>query len=311
MNRNVLWGILGAVLVVILGFGGYYFAVAVPAKDRAELALKQQQIVAQLAQQKAAAQAQQAQAQAKQAEAQARQQVLEATHQQAQAAQDAKDKRSSYLAACQQKADSVYWNYVKLNGTPVEGQPGVYNAYQTVWDQARLQKQDKLDECFRLVDSGVNPDDLAATVVPTSVPDPAPAADTALFTSGTGNSTINDDETQSFVQTYLAAGESSDLATSMNLYAESVDYFDQGIKPKSFLYTDKEGYFKRWPIRTYTLDSGVTTLSDDGNTRQVRFDYTYRVERTGKVLAGRAYTILDLKKVGGQLAITSERGKVY
>ncbi|MGY2896859.1 hypothetical protein [Deinococcus sp. UYEF24] len=312
MNRNVLWGILGAVLVVILGFGGYYFAVAVPAKDRAELALKQQQIVAQLAQQKAAAQAQQAQAQAKQAEAQAKQQALEATQQQAQAAQDAKDKRSSYLAACQQKADSVYWNYVKLNGTPVDGQPGVYNAYQTVWDQARLQKQDKLDECFRLVDSGVNPDDLTATVVPTSVPDPAPASSTSLFTSGSSDSTsISDDDVQSFVQSYLAAGESSDLATSMNLYADSVSYFDQGVKPKSFLYSDKQGYFKRWPVRAYALDSGVTTLSDDGSTRQVRFDYTYRVERTGKVLAGRAYTILDLEKVGGELEITSERGKVY
>ena len=312
MNRNMVWGILGAVLVVILGFGGYYVAVAIPAKNRAELALKQQQVAAQLAQQKAAAQAQQAQAQAKQAEARAKQQALEASQQQAQAVQDAKDKRSSYLAACQQKADSVYWNYVKLNGTPVNGQPGVYNAYQTVWDQARQQKQDKLDECFRLVDSGVNPDDLAATVVPTSVPDPASTVSPALFTSGsTNSSSISNDETQSFVQSYLAAGESSDLATSMNLYADTVSYFDQGLKPKSFLYNDKRGYFKRWPIRTYALDSGVTTLSDDGNTRQVRFDYTYRVERTGKVLEGRAYTILDLEKVSGQLQITSERGKVY
>ena len=318
VNRNVLWSVLGAVLVVLLGFGGYYFAVAVPARERAELALKQQQVVAKLAKQKAEAQAKQAAADAQRATAEAKQQALEAAQQkaqqEAQAAQDARDKRSSYLAACQRKGENVYLNYVKLNGTPVEGQDGVYNAPQYVWDRARQEKQDQLDECFRLVDSGVNPDDLAGTVDPTTVPAPVSTVSPTLFTSGAGTSdtyTINDAEVQSFVQSYLAAGESSDLGTSMNLYADNVSYFDQGLKPKSFLYGDKKGYFKRWPVRTYALDSGITTLSDNGSTRQVRFDYTYRVERTDKVLDGRAYTILDLEKVDGQLLITSERGKVY
>ena len=307
MNRNVIRGILGAVLILVLGFSGYYFAVAVPAREQAELALKQQQVAAQLAKQKA-------DAQAKLAATQAKQQALEAAQQQAQQeAQDAKDKRSSYLAACQRKGDNVYQNYVKLNGAPVAGRDDVYTAPQYVWDRARQEKQDQVNECFRLVDSGVNPDDLAGMVETTAVPAPATMSP-ALFTSGTGASnsyTISDDEAQTFVQAYLAAGESSDLGTSMNLYADMVSYFDQGVKPKSFLYNDKKSYFKRWPVRTYALDSGITTLSDDGSRRQVRFDYTYRVERTDKVLDGRAYTILELEKVDGQLLITSERGKVY
>ena len=83
--------------------------------------------------------------------AQAKQKELELAEQKAQAAQDQireqnqeKEKRSVYLAACQSKAENVSWNYIKLNGTPQEGQPGGYNAPQYTWDEAKRQKQDNL-----------------------------------------------------------------------------------------------------------------------------------------------------------------------
>lgn len=233
-----MWAVLGAVLVVVLGFGGYYFAVAVPAREQAALALQQQQVAAQLAAQKAKAAAELAAAQAKQKELELAQQKVQAAEDAAQAAQDARDKRSSYLAACQSKAENVYWNYVKLNGTPVEGQPGVYNAPQYTWDEAKQQRQDKLDECFRLVDSGVNPDDLAGTVEPTTVP--TPQATSTLYTSGESMGT-GENDVQGFVTRYLAAGESSDLSDSMTLYADEVNYFDQGVKPQSAVYKGQAG----------------------------------------------------------------------
>lgn len=311
MNRNVLWGLLGAVLVMVLGFTGYYIAVAVPAREQAALVLKQQQVAAQLAAQKAKAAADLAAAQAKQKELELEQQKAQAAQDAMQAAQDARDKRSSYLAACQAKAENVYWNYVKLNGTPVEGQPGVYNALQSTWDEAKTQKQDKLDECFRLVDSGVNPDDLSGTVVPTTIPDAPTTPASTLYTTSAGTGDVSTD-VHGFVTRYLAAGESSDLTEAMTLYADEVNYFDQGVKPRADIYKDKAGYFKRWPVRSYTLDSDVSTIYDTGATRQVRFDYTYRVEKSDKTLAGRAYTVLDLERGDdGQYLITGERGKVY
>ena len=116
----------------------YYFAVALPAKEKAALTVKQQQPAAQKA--KAAADL---------ALAQAKQKELELAEQKAQAAQDQireqkQEKRSVYLAACQSKAKNVSWNYIKLNGTPQEGQPGVYNTPQYTWDEAKRQKQDNL-----------------------------------------------------------------------------------------------------------------------------------------------------------------------
>ncbi|WP_153013635.1 hypothetical protein [Deinococcus grandis] len=299
MNRNVIWVILGTALVIVLGFSGYYFAVAVPAREQANLTLQQQKLAAQVAAQKAKAAAEQAELQAKQKE-------LEIAQQKVQAEQDARNKRSVYLAACQVKAENVYWNYIKLNGEPVAGQPGVYNAPQYTWDEAKSQKQDKLDECFRLVDSGVNPDDLAGTVIPTTVPD---ASEISAPSVGSGEATS---EIQEFVRQYLSSGESSDVNEAITLYAAEVSYFDQGVKPRNYVYKDKVGYFKRWPMRSYTLDSEVSTIYDTGSTRQVRFDYKYRVEKSDKILEGRAYTVLDLERgENGQYVITGERGKVY
>lgn len=44
-------------------------------------------------------------------------------------------------------ADQAYWEYVKLNGKAVAGEPGVYTAPQFVWDRAEKEKKDKIEEC--------------------------------------------------------------------------------------------------------------------------------------------------------------------
>ncbi|THF70713.1 hypothetical protein E7T06_06130 [Deinococcus sp. Arct2-2] len=314
MNKNLLSGLLAALVLVCAAFAGYYFAVAVPAREQATLALEQQRVAAQAA--KATAQASQAKLEAQkqaaeeaaaQAKRDAEGQAESEAQQAAQEVQDAKDQRSAYLASCQRKAENDYWVYVKLNGTPAEGQLDVYNAPQYVWDRATAQKKERLDECFRLVDSGVNPDDLEGTLTPLELPN----TQLALYTDDSAAFGITDEEVNRIVVAYLAAGELSDPASALNMYADNVTYFKQGLKPKSFLYADKSAYFKRWPSRTYSLASQVATLSDGGLTRQVRFDYDYRVERPGKTLAGRAYTVLGLERLGSELAITSETGEVY
>jgi outer membrane murein-binding lipoprotein Lpp len=42
-------------------------------------------------------------------------------------------------------ADEAFWSYVRINGTK-KGE-GTYFAPQYVWDQARRQKMDKIEEC--------------------------------------------------------------------------------------------------------------------------------------------------------------------
>src|ERR1039458_2931116 len=45
------------------------------------------------------------------------------------------------------EADQVYWNYIQLNGKPVQGKLGTYTAAQYQWDHAEKMKTDKEEEC--------------------------------------------------------------------------------------------------------------------------------------------------------------------
>lgn len=56
--------------------------------------------------------------------------------------------RQEKLEGCVEiDADTVYWNYIKLNGKAVAGKPGMYTAAQYHWDQAEKMKRDKVEEC--------------------------------------------------------------------------------------------------------------------------------------------------------------------
>ncbi len=61
------------------------------------------------------------------------------------AAQEDSDRRQKLEACVTVDADEVYWAYVRINGTKKGG--GTYFAPQYVWDQARRQKLDKIEEC--------------------------------------------------------------------------------------------------------------------------------------------------------------------
>ena len=57
--------------------------------------------------------------------------------------------REMNLQYCLQAAEERYWNYIKLNGTPVPYKANTYTAPQYVWDNARKDKKDAVDECHR------------------------------------------------------------------------------------------------------------------------------------------------------------------
>jgi hypothetical protein len=63
-------------------------------------------------------------------------------------AQKAKEDRQSKLEAfIDIDADLEYWNYIKLNGKPVPGKPGIYTAPTYQWDEAQKRKKEKVEEC--------------------------------------------------------------------------------------------------------------------------------------------------------------------
>ncbi|WP_291424862.1 serine/threonine protein kinase [Deinococcus sp.] len=156
---------------------------------------------------------------------------------------------------------------------------------------------------------------LSLTVLAPAAPDPAPTATTSTDTTATDTTLTDtgptDTEVQNFVEQYLSAEMQTDPAASMQMYADQVDYLDRGTQPKAVIEQDKRAFFRRWPTHRYSLDSVPQTISSSGNTREVRFDYTYELTRPTKKLSGKAYSVLKLVKIGGQLYITSEQGKLY
>lgn len=60
---------------------------------------------------------------------------------------EAADRQTKLENCVNTEADRAYWNYVKLNGTPLTGKPGTYRASQYVLADAAKQKRDKLEEC--------------------------------------------------------------------------------------------------------------------------------------------------------------------
>lgn len=57
--------------------------------------------------------------------------------------------RKISLNACLDEADTVYWNYVELNGTLVDEEEGTYKAPQYVWNEAEKRKKAKEEQCFK------------------------------------------------------------------------------------------------------------------------------------------------------------------
>ncbi|RJF71283.1 hypothetical protein D3875_06560 [Deinococcus cavernae] len=121
---------------------------------------------------------------------------------------------------------------------------------------------------------------------------------------------ISDGQVREFVDEYLRLGGQDDLNASMNLYAEQVEYFDQGTQSRAALMDDKRAYFRRWPRRSYQRTTDIA-LHGSGDVRQVRFDYRYTVSNDTRELSGTAYTVLDLVGDGEHLVITAERGAIH
>ncbi|GEM50149.1 hypothetical protein [Deinococcus cellulosilyticus] len=282
-NHPALW-VIAFLLVLVAGIVGYHFLVTVPAQQQALIELEREKLKAQT-------------------DLELSKQKLE--RQDKEEARKRESQKAQYLTACERKADNAYWNYVRINGREDPDQNGTYWAFQNVWDRASELKEETISQCLQLSEAGiVNGETPTPEVVATPVVDSFedPVVEEPYMT---------DQEVLDFTDQYLSMGERNDLAPSMDLYAESVEYYDSGWKDKNFLFEDKRKYFSRWPVREYQRVSDVVTLASTSDTRTVRFDYTYRVRSGSKSLQGKAYALLKLEEHNGQILIRSEQGQIY
>jgi ketosteroid isomerase-like protein len=72
------------------------------------------------------------------------------------------------------------------------------------------------------------------------------------------------EEIETMVTTQIDAGTRGDVAASMALYADTVDFLDEGLKSREAIAKDLPGYFAHWPVRRSELvgEISIETLGE-------------------------------------------------
>lgn len=103
----------------------------------------------------------------------------------------------------------------------------------------------------------------AQTVTPTPSPEPSPSSTTGARSER--------EEIEAMVTTQIDAGIRGDVHASMALYADSVDFLDEGSKSRDAIAKDLPEYFAHWPVRRSKLVGDVAIEFISPNERKVSY----------------------------------------
>lgn len=148
------------------------------------------------------------------------------------------------------------------------------------------------------------PEAPAATPPPAPSPPPSPVS-RAIPVARPANLNA---EAAAFVTRYLVAGAGPDVESELGLYANVVDYFNNGRVNRNFIRRDTTNYRRRWPRRDYLLEGkpAITKSSPDGASVTVRFRIRYRVQAGLQSAAGRTESTMELQRTPeGSFAVVS------
>ena|ERR1700693_6141763 len=114
-------GHIGVLLIPALAIA-YYFGIALPEHQKAQLAFEKQKY----------------------------EDIKKEKQDKAKADEEAETAHLAKVLRCQANADQAYWDYVKLNGTAVVGKAGTYTASKYIWEEAQKRKDNSHKECMAL-----------------------------------------------------------------------------------------------------------------------------------------------------------------
>ena len=101
------------------------------------------------------------------------------------------------------------------------------------------------------------------TVTPVPRPEPSP--------SPTISASTEREQIEAMVTTQIDAGTRGDVTASMALYADTVDFLEEGLKTREAIAKDMPEYFAHWPVRRSELVGGVTVETLGENERRVGY----------------------------------------
>jgi serine/threonine protein kinase len=103
----------------------------------------------------------------------------------------------------------------------------------------------------------------AQTVAPTPSPEPSPSPTTSARSER--------EQIEAMVTTQIDAGIRGDVDASMSLYADSVDFLDEGWKSRADIAKDLPEYFAHWPVRRSQLVGDIAIEFVTPNERKVSY----------------------------------------
>lgn len=132
-----------------------------------------------------------------------------------------------------------------------------------------------------------------ATPTPTPTPIPEPAYDY-----------------RNFVLQHLQKCTNRDILGIVTDYAETVDYYENGIVGHSFITQDRQKFATSWPTLSIKVTSPINY--DESNLPRVTITFSYNFEaRNGRLVSrGSAENVWTLLQTSNGLKITAEKQNV-
>jgi hypothetical protein len=110
-----------------------------------------------------------------------------------------------------------------------------------------------------------------------------------------------------FIDDYLSRSQSGSNQNEIDLYADQVDYFGDGVKDRSYITSDIEKYNAKWPQHLMGINGTPDLRHLYGDTYYIAFNLTYFVSNGSLSKRGTVLNEMNVTKLNGEWKITMIR----
>lgn len=106
--------------------------------------------------------------------------------------------------------------------------------------------------------------------------------------AGRTDQTLTSQEINSLVNSYLKATSSNDVRRELELYADSVNYYHNGVVDRRIIERALRGYYQRWPSRKYSAATAPSIQFNPGRAEfVVTMQVDFKLKNRGRAVRGR------------------------
>lgn len=121
---------------------------------------------------------------------------------------------------------------------------------------------------------------------------------------------LKEEQLQTFISNYVAAGESPLIDELLSFYAPAVDYFGDGVLTREAIAADLKEYRKKWPNRNYSIVETPRMKFVSPSKCIVFYEMSYGVSNGSRKASGLARYEVSVVLSLGELRITSVEERI-